>query len=187
VIAMPNLFDDDPTHTPTIHDFEESLKESRAQADGPWWETCYRAAFGASFGGMVNVRDNCAMQRAGVDRIITLTNGRVIKIDEKVRKKAWPDILLERWSDTELKKPGWIQKPLECEFIAYAFVSIQTCYLLPALTLQRAWRLHGREWIACYGAKLALNRGYATESVPVPTEVLLRALGDAMTVRWSAP
>jgi hypothetical protein len=38
-----------------------------------------------------------------------------------VRAADWPDILLEQWSDEERRKPGWVQKPLACDFVAYAF------------------------------------------------------------------
>jgi hypothetical protein len=33
-----------------------------------------------------------------------------------------PDFLLEYWSDYERRSPGWIEKDLACDFIAYAFV-----------------------------------------------------------------
>jgi hypothetical protein len=59
----------------------------------------------------------------------------------------WPDILLEQWSDEARRVPGWVQKPLACDFIAYAFAPSRRCYLLPVALLQRAWRLNGREWI----------------------------------------
>lgn len=52
---------------------------------------------------MVSVRDDGWAQRGGIDRVITLACGRTIKIDEKVRKEDWPDILLERWSDEQRK------------------------------------------------------------------------------------
>ena len=65
-------------------------------------------------------------------------------VDEKVRTNDWPDVLLERWSDEARRIPGWVEKPLACDFIAYAFAPAGTCLLLPVAALQRAWRQHGR-------------------------------------------
>jgi hypothetical protein len=169
--------------TVTVHNFTESLQRSLAQADAEWWMEVYRAAF-PGFAAAVSVRDDGWAQRGGIDRVVTLNSGRTIKIDEKVREKDWPDILLERWSDEAKRVPGWIQKPLACDFIAYAFVPSKTCILLPTLTLQRAWRLYGREWSAAFPTVRAQNKGYVTASVPVPRSVLMKALTDAMTVQW---
>lgn len=170
--------------TIAVHEFSESLARSHAQADAPWWMEVYRAAF-PSLRAAVSVRDDGWAQRGGIDRVITLSSGRTITVDEKVRERDWPDVLLERWSDEARQIPGWIQKPLACDFIAYAFIPSRTCILLPTLTLQRAWRLFGREWAETYGTVRARNNGYVTASIPVPRDVLMKALGDAMQVVWS--
>lgn len=167
-----------------IHDFAESLARSHNYANAPWWTEVYRIAF-PSLRACVDIRDDGWAQRAGIDRQIVLACGRNITVDEKVREKDWPDIALERWSNEARKIPGWIQKPLLCDFIAYAFVPSQTCYLLPTLTLQRAWRLHGRDWCSRYPEIRANNSTYTTVSVGVPIDVLFQALSDAMRVVWS--
>lgn len=172
-----------------IHDFEKSLAVSHEHADAPWWEAVYRAAFGPLLS-CASVRQDGWAQRAGIDRIVTTEYGRTIKIDEKIRTEDWPDFLLERWSDESNLVAGWVQKKLDCEYIAYAFVPSASCYLLPTLTLQRAWRLHGRAWIDAYPEIRARNkthgRCWTTLSVAVPHAVLLEALSDAMLVRWNA-
>ena len=168
----------------TIHDFQESLARSRSYVDAPWWLEVYRSAF-PGLQGFVNVREDGWAQRAGIDRVLTLRSGKTINVDEKVRERDWPDILLERWSDRARKRPGWIQQDLACDFIAYAFAPSRTCYLLPFLSLRRAWKIHGRDWIEQFPAIEARNNGYVTESVPVPIAVLLPALTDAMRVIWS--
>jgi hypothetical protein len=169
------------------HSFKESLARSRAYEDAPWWFDVYRRAF-PGLRSAVSVRADGWAQRGGIDRVITLACGRTIKVDEKIREKVWPDILLERWSDFAARSPGWIQKPLACDFIAYAFVPIATCYLLPTLTLQRAWRLHGRAWADEYGEIRAPNRegsrSWVTVSVAVPIGILLAAINDAMRICW---
>lgn len=169
----------------TAHNFADSLARSHAQANAPWWIEVYRLAF-PSLASAVSVRDDGWAQRGGIDRVITLASGRTITVDEKVREKDWPDVLLERWSDEARRAPGWVQKPLACDFIAYAFIPSCTCLLLPTLTLQRAWRLFGREWSEKYGTVRAQNNGYVTASVPVPRDALMAALSDAMKIVWSA-
>lgn len=47
-------------------------------------------------------------------------------------------MLLERWSDETRRSPGSVQKPLACDFIAYANATAATCVLLPVPAPQRA-------------------------------------------------
>ncbi len=141
----------------------------------------YRAAF-PTLVSAVSVRKDGWAQRGGIDRVLTLACGRTYTVDEKVRLKDWPDILLEEWSDEARHAPGWAQKPLACDFIAYAFAPSRRCYLLPVAPLQRAWRIHGEEWAATFGRRRARNPGYMSASVPVPTKTLLREMAQAMVL-----
>lgn len=174
------------------HDFQTSLKFSHDQADAPWWTEIYQKAF-PTLQLIQDVRQDGWAQRAGIDRRLHLRDGSTVHVDEKVREKDWPDILLERWSDRDRRTPGWIQKELNCDYIAYAFIPTQTCYLLPYRTLQRVWWQKGRGWIALAEADHdgfhvveARNAGWVTESIAVPIQVLLDTIRDALTVRWSA-
>lgn len=174
----------------TVHDFKTSLARSHEMEDAPWWEPVYRRAFPA-FHSMMSVRRDGWAQRGGIDRVVTLKSGKTLTIDEKVRDSDWPDILLERWSDVGRKTPGWIQKDLACDFIAYAFIPSQQCYLLPFLTLRKAWIDNGREWVSFAEQRKngfaiidAKNRGYITQSVAVPKSELLKSLTDSMAVSW---
>jgi hypothetical protein len=56
--------------------------------------------------------------------------------------------------------------------------------LFPTLTLQRAWRLHGREWVETCREVRAQNKGYCTVSTAVPIEQLLAAISEAICVQW---
>src|SRR5689334_9101367 len=136
-----------------VHDFAASLKLSASFSEAPWWEDVYRSFF-PNFASMVNVREDGWAQRGGIDRVITLRSGKTVSVDEKVRTGEWHDVLLERWSDRDRRIPGWIQKDLACDFIAYSFIQSQRCYLLPFAALRRAWILHGREWIDRAEAKI---------------------------------
>lgn len=164
-----------------VHEFATSLALSQAYSEAPWWLDMYRRAF-PSLQSAVSVRNDGWAQRAGIDRVLTLSCGRTVTVDEKVRMNEWPDILLEQWSDEARRSPGWVQKPLGCDLIAYAFAQSGRCYLLPVLLLQRAWRLNGRGWISAYGQRRARNIGYVSTSVPVPLATLMQAMIEAMLV-----
>lgn len=164
------------------HNFADSLALSNTYADAPWWLDIYRRAF-PNLVSAVSVRDDGWAQRGGIDRVLTLACGRTYTVDEKVRTNDWPDILLEQWSDEARRSPGWVQKPLACDFIAYAFAPSRKCYLLPVVPLQRAWRQRGRQWVQSYGQRRAKNPGYVSASVPVPIETLMPAMVEAMLVR----
>ena len=114
-----------------------------------------------------------------LDRLLTLACVRALTVDGKVRTQDWPDVLLERWSDETRRSPEWVQKPLPCDFIAYAYAPAATCVLLLIPALQRARRQHGRQWIGLYGTHRAANQGYTSVSIPVPRGVLMQALVEA--------
>ena len=174
------------------HDFNTSLALSHEHEDAPWWPEIYARAF-PGYLSAVSVRQDGWAQRGGIDRVVTLKSGKTVTIDEKVRTKDWGDIALERWSDRERKVPGWMQKDLACDFIAYAFVPSQRCYLFPFPTLRRAWILEGKRWAEMaenetggFKVILADNGSYTTENIAVPTEVLLAAIRQAMVISWAA-
>lgn len=166
------------------HDFVTDLAWSKSQSDQPWWEAVYRQAF-ANFATMTYVNGDGWAQRGGIDRVITLTSGKTLYVDEKVRRKHYDDIFLEYWSDHEGRRPGWVEKDLACDYIAYAFAETQTCYLLPFLQLRRAWRLNRNEWFELYGNRPVPNNGYTTIGIPVPVAEVLGAITDALIVHWS--
>jgi hypothetical protein len=176
-----------------LHDFRQSLALSHEYEDAPWWLEVYSRAF-PGFHSMMSVRKDGWAQRGGIDRVVQLKSGKSVTVDEKVRAKDWGDIALERWSDREKKVPGWVQKDLACDFIAYAFVPSQRCYLFPFLTLRRAWILEGKRWCDLAEQKAggfsvvhAENRGYTTESIAVPLDILLASIRQSMTVSWGEP
>lgn len=170
-----------PAHGRRVHRFADSLAASERYSDADWWLPIYRRAF-PRLASAVSVRQDGWAQRGGIDRILTLECGRTFTVDEKVRMENWPDVLLEQWSDEARRVPGWIQKPLACDFIAYAYAPSGVCYLLPVAPLQRAWRQRGREWVQRYGTRRATNPGYVSVGVPVPRPALMMAIAEAMIV-----
>lgn len=175
-----------------VHSFDESLALSHAQEDAEWWPEIYGRAFPGHLSAVSVLNDGWA-QRGGIDRVVTLKSGKTVTIDEKVRAKSYGDILLEQWSSVERQTPGWMQKELACDFIAYAFIPDRTCYLLPFHNLRRAWLQFGREWIATAkqgraGFRIvdAQNAGYVTRSIAVPIPVLMEAISKTQIIQWGA-
>lgn len=166
--------------------FDDDLGFSHQQSDAPWWEEVYRTAF-PLFKSMECVKDPGWAQTGGIDRFVFLRDGTYLKIDEKVRRRDYGDIFLEFMSDEQRQKPGWVVKPMTCDFIAYAFEPTRRCYLLPYQLLRRAWEIHGESWKAEYGIKRAPNKSYVTLGVPVPYKILMVGIVSTMCVEWSPP
>jgi len=162
-----------------MHEFKESMAFAKSYQNAPWWEAVYRQAF-RNFAGMTAVKDGEWGQFKGIDRVVALDCGKVLKIDEKVRGKDYGDFCLERYHDRDRQIPGWIQKNLEMDYLAYAFIPSRRCYLLPFQDLRRAWRRHGREWIARYPHVPGENPHYITECIAVPIPVVLGAISTGM-------
>jgi hypothetical protein len=170
------------------HDFTASLAKSHAAEDLPFWEKCYRDFF-TNYQTMVNHRQDGEHQRAGIDRSIILSNSKQILVDEKCRfrnsnGRVYQDIALEYISNDRTGSPGWVCKPLRCDYIAYAIAPLGQCYLLPVNALQRAWSQHGKFWIGQHWTAKAKNRGYTTHSVCVPVKTVMRSISTAMFTRF---
>lgn len=165
-----------------VHDFKEDLEFSQGTRTEEFWLAAYRKAFPNMVGQHPIVGD-CAAQRQGIDRVISLSSGRDLKIDEKVRRKNYNDVLIEYLGDEEHGKPGWIEKDLAIDYIAYAFIPSRQCLLLPWPLLQRAWRLCGSEWQKNYPVIRARNPNYTTACVAVPIEELRTRIGQATLIR----
>lgn len=163
------------------HNFNDSLAKSKAQEDNPIWEIIYRNAF-VNFSCMNSVREDGWAQRGGIDRVVMLKSGKTLTVDEKIRETDYGDILLEYWSSKESRIPGWVAKDLACDYIAYAVIPSNKCYLLPFQQLRLAWKLNHSKWVKLYKEIHAKNSGYTTISVAIPIDVLLKSLNDAMIV-----
>lgn len=164
------------------HQFQSDLEFSHSMHDAPWWEVVYRKFF-TDFVSMQCVRDDGWRQRAGIDRVIHLGSGASIEVDEKVRRKSYPDIALE-FEHEGIKQPGWVCKDLKCEFIAYAIAPTHECFLLPVRPLQMAYQRYGADWRSQYRVIRARNAGYWTLSVCVPRNVLFLGMNRALYARW---
>jgi hypothetical protein len=171
-----------------IHRFQDSLEKSHKAADLPLWDELYKQFF-PGFKGSTDLRQDGAHQRQGIDRLVHFHNGvclRTVKIDEKARTfcidhwKSKPfsfDIALEFFSDFERKIPGWVCKPLDCDYIAYAVLPLGQAVLLPVPQLQKAWSHYSQEWTKIYRIAVAENRGYTTHCCCVPLKTVFSSIG----------
>lgn len=172
----------------TVHDFRADLRYSLAGRDEDFWQAVYERAF-------PNLREtrlceDLRWQRQGVDRLLYLNNGRILAVDEKKRRRDYGDILLEHVSNDATGAPGWMEKDLAIDWLAYAFMESQRVYLINWYLLRRAWGHYGAEWLALGAAQrdgfrlvVAHNEGYATHSVAVPIPALTRALRAASIIQ----
>lgn len=163
------------------HDFQAKLLYSQTASDELFWDAVYRKAFPDLVNHMVCAGDTIS-QRMGIDRVIHLSNGRNLRIDEKKRDKVYPDILLEIVSNDRTGAPGWIEKSLYIDYLAYAFMPTRKVYLFDWLMLRRAWGFYGEQWKKQYRRLTAQNPNYKTISIAVPIGVLQKAVQTAAVI-----
>lgn len=170
--------------TAIARDFHADNRYSLAASEEAFWLAVYRKAFFNL--ASQELCTDLTLQRQGIDRILHLSNGHTLRIDEKKRAQEYPDILLEHTSNLERNTPGWIEKDLQIDYLAYGFMQSQRCYLFPWHMLQRAWRNFGASWKAKYRRIEATTRvgnaTYHTISVAVPIDVLRRAVSTASVI-----
>lgn len=157
------------------HNFKVDLAWSEQASDEPFWAAVYRKAFPSMVNHMLGSGDTKS-QRLGIDHVILLSSGKSLYIDEKKRREVYQDILLEYISVDNKREPGWIEKELAIDYLAYAFLPSKRVYLFDWQTLKRAWRVYGDEWKATCRRVEAQNNGYKTISVAVPITTLRQAV-----------
>lgn len=167
-----------------VHDFRQKLAWGESKVDEPFWDTAYRSFF-PSLVNHMPVTGNHASQRMGVDRIIYLSNDRVLRVEEKKREKAYSDIALEfihtksySWMSQKVAE-GWIERNLVIDYMAYAFIETKTVYIFDWLLLRRAWVANNMAWKQRYRIATAKNISYYSHSVCVPISVLQNALNGS--------
>lgn len=161
------------------HNFNERLAWSEQASTEPFWDAVYRKAFPNLVNHMQCTGDTVS-QRHGIDRVLHLSNGKTLYVDEKKRGKDYGDILLEYVSVDKTSAPGWMEKDLLIDYLAYAFMPTKRCYLFPWPILRRAWLHYKPQWLAKYRQVEALNNGYKTLSVAVPIKVIQ----ECLAVTW---
>ena len=164
------------------HDFNERLNYSEQAGHEDFWNAIYEKAFPSMVFHKL-CTGNCQGQFLGIDRVIQLSSGKTLYIDEKKREQEYGDILLEYISVDTTGAKGWIEKDLQIDYLAYAFMQSKRCYLLPWQLLKRVWRHYGQEWIKKYPKIEAQNKTYKTISVAIPIPILINTLKNAMIIQ----
>jgi len=170
-----------------VHEFHDRNQYSLAGRDEKFWDLVYHKAFPTMI--RWELVDDISQQKQGIDRKLFLQSAggsiHEILIDEKKRGEVFPDILLEFASAAEFNTPGWIEKDLRIDFLAYAFMPTSTVYLFPWPMLKRAWVRFGEKWKKEYRIISANNPGYTTLSVAVPIKKLQSAVTSASVINVS--
>ena len=165
-----------------INDFAEDLKFSEEASEEGFWQAIYQTAFPDMVGSIHCKGDNQG-QRLGIDRLIYLKSGKVLFIDEKKRRVVRDDILLEYLSNDSTNAPGWMEKDLQIDYLAYAFMPIKRCYLFPWQMLRRVWLKYREEWEKEFSIPPAQNKGYRTHSVAIPINLLKKKVYLASVIQ----
>jgi hypothetical protein len=166
-----------------INYFSEDLDFSYAASDEDFWQEIYRKAF-PDMACQMKYEEKSQSQQLGIDRIIHLKSGRTIYIDEKKRRTVYEDIALEyeHISDKGLTWPGWIEKQLSIDYLAYAFMPIKKVLLYDWPMLRRAWVENKEDWFNRFEKITAENKGYKTWSLCVPFADLHKAVSVARVI-----
>lgn len=189
-----------------VHRFDASRAAGERGVDKRFMEAVCRKAFPGHAGLIWNTRVNAA-QYLGIDLVVVLSSGAKISIDVKCRGREFNDVLLEDLSDAARRTPGWMNKDLQIDFLAYCFQDSLRCYLFPWPTLRRVWLANRRSWFGEVPNNLpwartekgwkkrgnngfwkiaARNPTYTTLSLAVPIRVLRAAISDADLIDVSA-
>ena len=155
-------------------DFDTDLQYSLDSQEDILFDNFYRRVF-PQLKSIEFVKE-LTLQKKGFDKIIELESGKKFYIDEKKRRKDWGDILLEIWSNKEMKKKGWFVTS-EADYIVYAFMESQVVYVLPLL-LMRMWAWKDKKYFMSFKSVESVNKNYTTVCKAIPTELLLTAIKD---------
>jgi len=170
-------------------DFKKDLAMSESAVFEPYLQDVYHSLF-PDLVAAVRLSGDTQGQRLGHDRILYLASGQTLFLDEKLDTTDCPNFAMEyvandRASDIQHRR-GWIEKPLQIDYILYAFVDFpRKAYLLPWSLLQLSWQRNKAAWLDTYGVRKIVNDhgSYTTLICPVPRKVILQAISNTMTVK----
>lgn len=154
--------------------FHADLAFSNSKND--MWLRLYKQAF-PDFKGIVRIDGDCVAQRQGIDCVIALANGNTVTVDEKLVRSDSDAFFIE-WQAHGM--PGWAEKKLSCDYIAYGFAPSEKAFLFPYQQFKRAWAKHGASWKR---ANTRTVRETNTHGAIVPIDVMLDALREALVLQ----
>lgn len=165
------------------HDFAEHLKQANSSDAYQLFDRGYKRFFGTRIVRIERHPNDMRRQRQGIDVTVHVAGDHDYRIEEKYRPdRIYPDILLEYVSVDTTGAPGWMEKDLHIDYLAYGFAKLQTIYMLPWPALKLAWEINKEKWQTLYKPVAARNNGYTTWSVAVPIWDVRKAIGDAACI-----
>jgi len=157
-----------------IRDFQTDLEQSWVDSEELDLDAIYISCL-PNVVSVESVRD-VALQRQGVDKIVTLGNGKKLYFDEKIRQEDYGDICLEEYSDYDRRVVGWLSQSKITDYIVYVIKPTRKVYFLPFYLLQRAWLKNYHQWLWTYKRRFSPNKRYRTSFIAVPIDVLFNAI-----------
>jgi hypothetical protein len=161
--------------------FQKDLDYSRSLSEDQQWMTIYRAMFGDGLQSACDTGAGNEWQRHGVDRILILSCGRIVRIDEKKRRKDYGDFLAEIWSpwfgpNDPRNGLGWAVDPKKrCDYIAYG-PSRGIFHVLPFDILRLTVKREHQHWQERTTDRDLAERKYLTVNRSVGWDELFRAM-----------
>lgn len=135
---------------------------------------------------IVPVKDR-TLQYSGVDKILNTMDGKIIRIEEKVRRITRNDILVELIADNNfyLKKPrglGWGLKDYSTDLLLYYFEDSNTGWIFSWNKFQKTllknlpiWYNFAKNNQYGFSIKKAQNKGYYSINIVIPKEFFLNS------------
>jgi hypothetical protein len=116
-------------------------------------------------------------QRKGYDVLIIIDDGeQYIKVEEKADRFKSPNIVLELWSDLN-HKLGWLYT-MRADMLAYHYTATGITHMIPVCALKRAFSVYEPEWRDTHRIVLRQNRGWTTQILLLPLDVMWDAIRD---------
>lgn len=126
-------------------------------------------------------------QCMGIDRVIVLKDGSIIRVEEKTRWNIRPekkndyganlDICFEYESRDYISgrmDKGWIEKELHVDMILIYYVNVGRAFYYPFKMLQRVWLKNKELWLKKYTPKT--NHGGQYKIIYIPESEVSRAI-----------
>lgn len=129
------------------------------------------------------------VDRTGVDWLATLSSGRVVGVDVKIREKDYlrfghDDVALETWSVLD-SRVGWTRDQSKaCDWVLWVWKDTGRFFLVPFLPLCSVFVQQWEEWRENYRTATQRTpetpkfKSYQSECVFVPRTVIVDAISD---------
>lgn len=174
-----------------MHKFENSHRREQKTSREPFVSIAYEKYVADVYlKGIIDTQwIQNGRQERGIDKILTLSDGSKLAIEEKFRYRGYNDIALEIYSSFENKAPGWAVKEIEADIVAYWIVPDHRVLIFNSNQLRSVLREHRTEWERLAATRQngfryadAKNPTYTTRSLCVPL-IVMHELLDITEIR----